>query len=246
MSPTSRRVTLAVIFLLIAVACARLGLWQVSRLKERRAANAAALAARALPPVPLGGARFPDSTLVERRVVAEGRYDHGHEVVLRGEAYQGVPGVHVVTPLMLAGSDTAVLVNRGFVPAPDAATALLVDSLREPGKVRVEGIALPVPSDGSGGKPIVRAGHTTWGRLDLAALRDSLPYPVLGIYVRQTPDGAALPSSRPTSLSARFPRHLDPPPLDDGPHLSYAIQWFGFAVLACAFAGVVVLRGGGQ
>jgi cytochrome oxidase assembly protein ShyY1 len=41
-----------------------------------------------------------------------------------------------------------------------------------------------------------------------------------------------------------FPRRLEPPPVDEGPHLSYAIQWFLFAGLAAAFAVLVVGRTG--
>jgi cytochrome oxidase assembly protein ShyY1 len=39
-----------------------------------------------------------------------------------------------------------------------------------------------------------------------------------------------------------FPRRLDPLPIDEGPHLSYAVQWFLFAGLAIAFAFLVVGR----
>ena len=42
----------------------------------------------------------------------------------------------------------------------------------------------------------------------------------------------------------RFPRRLDPPPFDDGPHLSYAIQWFAFAIIAIVFGGIFVRQGG--
>ena len=62
----------------------------------------------------------------------------------------------------------AVLVDRGFLPAPDAVTAN-AQGLEEPGEVTVRGIALPVPS--GGGKPIEHGGRTTWRRLDLPALR---------------------------------------------------------------------------
>src|SRR5688500_18468087 len=112
--------SLAVIFVVVAAVCARLGLWQLDRLRERRAANAAASAKRTLPPVILGATESADSTLIDRRVVAAGRYDHTHDLVLRGQVYQGVPGVHIVTPLRVEGMETVVLVNRGFVPTPDA------------------------------------------------------------------------------------------------------------------------------
>ena len=225
MSPRAR--TLLVAFLLVtAGVCARLGVWQRDRLHRRRAANQLALAARSAPPLTLPAGSTP---LADRRVVASGRYDRTHEVVLRNQSWNGSPVVYVVTPLRLGGSDTAVLVNRGFVSAPDAMTASL-DSLDEPGDVRVTGIAQSMDSRDGGG-PIVHGGRTTWRRLDVPALRRRLPYVLLGAVIRQAPD-SALP---------RTPNRLEAPPLDDGPHLSYMLQWFGFAATALVMA-VVVLR----
>jgi surfeit locus 1 family protein len=215
-------------FVAAAVICARLGLWQVQRLRERRAVNAAALAERSKPPVTIEKGDAAGAGLVDRRVVASGRYDDEHAVILRGRVYQGVPGVEIVSPLLLDNGQSAVLVNRGFVPAPDAFT-VEPDLLRERGTVRVEGIALPIRS--GGGAPLQRGRETTWARLDLEALRARIPYAVSPVYIRQLPD-SALP---------RFPRRLDPLSLDDGPHLSYAIQWFSFSVMALVF-GVVIGR----
>jgi surfeit locus 1 family protein len=228
MSPLARRLTFLAL-LLVAAVFVRLGFWQLSRLQERRAANRAAVAARAEPPRRLGtGADWTAEELNERWVEASGKFDHEHEVVIRGQAFQGTPGVWVVTPLMLAAGDSAVLVLRGFVPAADAVRAD-VDSLREPGTVRVRGLATSIPS--GGGHPLAHAGRTTWARLDLTALREWLPYPVLAVLVRQAPD-SALP---------RSPRRLEPPDLSEGPHLSYAVQWFAFAAMTVGF-GVLIVR----
>jgi surfeit locus 1 family protein len=215
-------------FGLVAVVCARLGVWQLTRLRERRSANSAALAERSKPPVDLQRLQAPDTSLVSRRVWASGRYDSDHDIVLRGRVYQGVPGVEIVSPLLIEEGRPAILVNRGFVPAPDAVT-VSTDSLREAGQVRVEGIALPIRS--GRGAPVRHANEITWAELDLEQLRRRLPYPISPIYIRQSPD-SSLP---------RFPRRLDPPPLDDGPHLSYAIQWFAFAVMTVVF-GIVLAR----
>ncbi len=216
--------------MLVAAVCVRLGFWQVERLSERRALKQAALAAHAEPALDLGaGAARTAEQLSDRWVEVRGAYDRQHEIVLRGEAFQGAPGVLLVTPLRLAGSDTAVLVLRGFVPAPDAVRAN-TDSLVEPGTVHVLGLATPIPS--GAGQPVEHAGRTTWARLDLDALRERLPYPLLPVVVRQTPD-PSLP---------RSPRRLPPPELSDGPHLNYAIQWFLFAGMAAAFAVLVVGR----
>jgi surfeit locus 1 family protein len=230
-SSRSRWVGVAVLLLVSAV-CARLGVWQLSRLHQRRAVNATILRARTEPPISLDAPGARDSaSLAYRRVSATGRYDRGRELVLRGQAYMGTPGIYVVTPLRLRDSDTALLVLRGFVPAADAVRADL-KALDESGELSVTGLAEPIGS--GGGQPLVVEGSSTWARLDLRALRGALPYPVLPVALRQLPD-SALP---------RYPRRLDAPEVDDGPHLNYAVQWFLFSVMGVAFALVVVARGG--
>jgi surfeit locus 1 family protein len=232
MSPTARRL-LIVVMLLVAAGFARLGVWQLDRLHQRRAANAATMAGRRAPAVTLTAATQHPESLGQRRVVARGHYDQGRDVVLRGNVLEGTPGVLIVTPLLLGDRGPAVLVERGFVPSPDAVTVDL-EGLQEPGELVVRGVALPVPS--AGGAPIEHGGRTTWRRLDLTALRERLPYDVLPVYIQQSPD-SALPS---------FPRRLSPAPIDEGPHLSYAIQWFLFAGMVLGFAVLVVGRGAGS
>jgi surfeit locus 1 family protein len=203
----------------------------VGRLRERRAANAVALRARSERPLTLSLDRRPDSTMLGRRVIAEGSYDHTHDVVLRGREYDGVPGVEVVSPLVMGDGKTAVLVDRGFLPAPDA-VRVAADSFQEPGLRTVAGFLLPIPS--GRGAPLQHEGRTTWGRLDLAALRATLPYQVYPYSILQLPD----------STLPRFPRRRPPPALDDGPHLSYAIQWFSFTLIALVFAGIMARPAG--
>ena len=216
-------------FVVFALVCLRLGFWQLARLKERRATNSAALAARAAPRVGLDRSTAMNPDLDGRQVRAVGHYDHTHDVVLRGKVYNGSPGVEIVTPLVLDDGRTAVLVNRGFMPTPDAVT-VQTDSVRELGKVWVEGTAMAVSS--GGGRPLGGELRTTWARLDRDALGAGLPYQLAPVYIRQSPD-SALP---------RFPRRLKPVPIDDGPHLNYAIQWFAFAGMAAVFGIVIWLQ----
>ena len=164
--------------------------------------------------------------MLGRSVTAEGRYDNAHDVVLRGREYDGVPGVEIVSPLVLGNGKSAVLVDRGFLPSPDA-VRVDADSFREPGTQRVAGFLLPIPS--GSGAPMQHEGRTTWSRLDLVALRTALPYQIYPYFILQLPD----------STLPRFPRRRPPPALDDGPHLSYAIQWFSFALIALVFAGIM-------
>lgn len=216
---------------LAALVFVRLGIWQVARLHERRARNATAREARELPPVSLdatlaaGGGT--GGALDNRRVSVNGRYDHAAEVVLRGQTEGGVPGVRLVSPLRPLAGDTAILVQRGFVPSPDARTVSLA-GLEEPGVVWVRGLAFALDTT-QRGQPLEEGGRLTWRRVDLPALRQRLPYPVASYLILQEPDSA---------LGAS-PRRDEPPLLDDGPHLTYAIQWFAFATIALVVGTIV-------
>ena len=209
----------------VGAICIRLGVWQLDRLSARKAANAIALAQRSLPAT---DASDVTGSGANRRVVATGRFDFGREFVLRGRARDGVPGVEVVTPLLEAGHDTAVLVLRGYVPSADA-ISYDAELHREPDSIRVSGIAWPIPVDSSGASPSMRQGAETWRRLDLGSVRRRLPYPVAPFYI--IADSPATASPAPLRSAA--------PPLDDGPHLNYAIQWFAFATIAFGGAGAV-------
>jgi len=226
MSSRGRLLTLFILLVVTAV-CVRLGFWQLARLEERRADRAVAEAARELPEFTIVDGR--ETGLGGRHVVATGIYDRDHELILRGQAYREAPGVFVVTPLRLSGSDAAVLVLRGFVPAPDAVTAEVAD-LDEPGVQTVRGVAQILTEREDDGALLERTQGATWRGLDRSALAERLPYPLAEVYVIQSPD-SALP---------RSPRRVSPPPLDDGPHLSYAIQWFAFATIAVV-GGTVLL-----
>ena len=210
---------------IVGAVCLRLGVWQLERLDARRAASAIALAQRSLPAV---DARSLHDSAGNRRAYATGRYDFDREIVLRGRGRDGVPGVEVVTPLRLTGSDTAVLVLRGYVPSADA-ISYDVSIHREPEVSTVAGIAMAVPIDSAGAAPAERGGTVTWRRLDLGTLRSRLPYPLAPVYIIFDSPATASPA----------PRRRRPPALDDGPHLNYAIQWFAFATIA--FGGAAAL-----
>ncbi|MGB9634355.1 MAG: SURF1 family cytochrome oxidase biogenesis protein, partial [Chloroflexaceae bacterium] len=71
---------------------------------------------------------------------------------------------------------------------------------------------------------------TAWVRVDVARLQNQVAAPLLPLYVEQLPSGD----------SAALPRPRDPRQLDEGPHLSYAIQWFAFAaILAVVYAALL-------
>jgi len=223
----------------LSVACIGLGVWQLRRLAGRRAANSAILAGRAQPPLVIadGSGSGP---LGNRRARVTGELDQQREFVIRDRVVRGVPAVVILTPLRIPGRDTALLVNRGYVPAPDA-----VDphnrGWSELGVVQFEGDLLPVPDQGDG-QPLTHEGRETWKRLDLTAMRARLPYPLAPLYLIAQADSAA--GVEHTVRGRSYPFRAEPPPLSEGPHLMYAVQWFGIAGAVFAFGIIFVLRGG--
>lgn len=219
----------AIIALAMAALFARLGMWQVHRLHERRALNAELVSRMSLPPTTVADLPADTALAAYRLVKVTGRYDYDHQIILTARAREGAPGVYIVTPLIPDSRGTAVLVNRGFVYSPDAAT-ISIPTWNEPEHATVEGFVRPVPvrepSD-----PRAQDNPMAWRELDSARIAETIPYPVARMYVvNLTPGERSL--GAPTRLSA--------PSLDEGPHKSYAIQWFSFAAIALYGVGYLV------
>src|SRR5690606_30480348 len=147
LSITRAGVAGTVLALAVALVCARLGIWQLDRLEQRRQLNAVMEERLAGATIALADVPRDTTGLLYRTVESEGRYDVARSIVLRGRAHEGMPGVHVLTPLRLPDG-SAVLVNRGWVPSADAATVDL-DALPPPASGRVTGLALPFHTDGA-------------------------------------------------------------------------------------------------
>jgi len=204
-----------------ALLCARLGTWQLSRLEERRSLNRTIETRLGLPPLqfdslPAGSA----DALTYRKVTLAGRADYAREVVVVGRSMGGVPGVHVVTPVITEGG--AVLVERLWVRSPDAATVDLATT-RGDSFLSIEGVFMPpgLPRPTSqDGWPILVAS------INAEILTDRFPYPLYSLSVRGT--------------SGQVPVPL--PDLTEGSHRSYAVQWFAFAAIALVGSGILVFR----
>lgn len=206
-----------------AAVCVRLGFWQLSRLHEKQALNAALRESLSAPPLVVTDEPPAADQARHRPLAVTGRFDEAHQFLLSGRAHEGAPGVEVVTPLRLEGARTALLVNRGWLPSPDAATAR-PDQHPEPGVHTVRGIVEDL-RHGAGGlapRPIaapVALWSVRWLDRDSVAAR--LPYPIADYVLRQSP-GPGVPD---------LPRRSAPRPYNEILHISYAIQWFLFATI---------------
>lgn len=245
MNIRTRDVVFAVVVLVAVAAFSSLGVWQLGRHQERDAADAEKRTRRDLPRLELTAAVVsrPADSLDWRRARAAGRFDYTSEAVLRSRTYNGIPGVYVVTPLVLE-SGARLPVLRGWLPAADGFDAPLVAG--RPGSeardrtVTVRGL-LVVPAEGElpdiGSLAAERRSHPVVGSLNGTALERLFPDAVPGLYLHAS---AGTSTGEPTERSRELalPRPLDPPTLEGGPHLTYAVQWFSFAAITLVGGGI--------
>ena len=222
---------------IVAAVCVRLGVWQVSRLGERQAHNALLLGRMA-------GARIAAESLPAdtgeghyRLASAHGRADYAREVAWAPRMRQGSPGVNVFTPLRRPGTDTVLLVNRGWAYSPDAKSVTLA-RWRERDTLAVSGYVETFTQDCGSSAPALPAicGDSVTRvlrKLDRRTAERLIGAPVAPYIVMQTSDSALRADSVPARVEA--------PVLDEGPHRSYALQWFGFAIVSLV-GGVALAR----
>ena len=225
----SRRVAAVLaVAVVVAATCVGLGLWQLRRLDERRALNAEILDHRSAGPITIEGASGSAVAEPYRPARAQGTYDVEHEVLVYGRSLDGEAGNHVVTPLLLPRGG-AVLVVRGWVPF--AMQSAPVRGAGPPaGEVSVSGSLVP----DEGGGSVVPDADGIVRLLDVRGIASSLPYEVFPLPLQLAEQAPSQPGSLPIPVPL--------PELSEGPHLSYAIQWFSFAVVALVGGAILVRR----
>ena len=217
--------TLALLPLMIG-----LGLWQLDRAAQKQRLQAEYDRRQQEPAVQLLSVLEHPEALRFRRVVARGRYEPQHQILIDNRVHQGQAGYHVLTPLRLGEGPVRVLVNRGWVPlGQDRAVLPVLETPR--GMVEVTGLAAVPHTQGfrlGGAKPSGEGWQTVWQYIDLDVYRSSVAFPVQPVVVLLDPEN---PHAGYVRQWAR---------LDAGiaTHQGYAFQWFS---LAAALAGIYIL-----
>jgi surfeit locus 1 family protein len=231
------------LLLLVVAGCIRLGFWQLSRHEQRQTRNSEIAARLDLAPLPPAALLGDTAGLFYRTVAASGTLDSDRSIVLPGRSHRGVPGVYLLTPLRLADNSGVVMVNRGWVPSPDAATIDMADfAVHEP--VSLTGLVLPFPgADQSLAQRRGRGGadagfRRVWYSIDEQVLRAQFPYDMLPVMLQALAEPGAEAVAR-----GGYPARLEPPPLDSGSHFGYALQWFSFALIGLIGWVALMLRG---
>lgn len=215
-----------VLLLVTVFAFVNLGLWQLRRLDERRQHNALVEERTATAPLSLqslvGDSGDVPQDLEYRRVTVDGRY--GDEQLLTApRSVDGRPVQQVLTVLQRDGLP-AVLIDRGMIPFNR-------DTVRAPtppgGRVQVRGV-IRAPELGDIGQA------TQVAHIIPRQIADRLGVGLEDAYVQ-------LRSQAP-ALAAGAPQPTPLPELTEGNHLSYAMQWFSFALIALIGYPLLVRR----
>jgi cytochrome oxidase assembly protein ShyY1 len=195
----------------------RCGIWQIDRLHEKQARNRLIAERSDGPAVDLDIVAVDQARY--QRVRATGRFDDADQVRIRNRAFDGTNGQHLVTPFV-RDDGSVVLVLRGWIGSNDTPPP------SPTGTLTIEGLLLQTQTRRFGPKDPPDGRLAVLNRLDVARIAEQLPgrrvYP---LYLQLT---------KPAPPKNTEPNIVEAPARDEGPHRSYAIQWF-------LFTGVVLV-----
>jgi surfeit locus 1 family protein len=225
--------------LCLVVAMISAGFWQLRRLDEKQARNERIESRTSQPVVPVEDLMTVGDTdavadVEYRRVEAVGTYLLDEQVLVRSRSYEGAPGSWVVAPLQL-DDGTVVAVNRGWISNSGQLTEVPDAYDRPTGAVTVVGMVRRPETKGRIGATDPAEGELAdLARLDVARLDQQVDGDLLPGYVQLESQDPALTAEDPTPV----PRE----PLDEGPHLNYAVQWFIFTTVAIVGYPLILRR----
>jgi cytochrome oxidase assembly protein ShyY1 len=238
---TPRWLGLALLMAVAATVMVGLGLWQLDRYHHRTEINTriddatnrppSALHDVLAPPTGDGVGAAPAPEAAWSVVSVTGRYDEQHEILARLRTNGGTMGFEIITPLVLPDG-TAILVDRGWLPAPEGAATVAPSVPAAPsGEVVVVGRVHAPESRATAPEPF--DGRYAVRRVDPAMMSESIPYPLYGAYL-------TLQSQTPPADPAFV---LIPPDHQNAAmNAGYVVQWWAFALLTLFGFGYLAYR----
>ncbi len=218
------------VVLLALVVLIRLGVWQLDRLEQRRHFNARIFEQVDAPKLELTSDNLSTELydMEYRDISVQGTYLFEDQIALRNQYTNNQVGVHLITPLVIPGSENiAIMVDRGWIPQEhadrenwykydEAAEVIIFGKIRRSQTIPQLNM-LPDPT-----LTPEQTGLDTWSQVNLERISQQVPFELLDVFVQQSP-AEGIPD-----LPTRSVAELE---LDEGPHMGYALQWFSFALI---------------
>jgi surfeit locus 1 family protein len=193
------------------------GSWQLGKAYEKEVLKVAYDQAAMAAPLRLSGEPLPVEALNLKRIEARGNFVAGAMVLLDNKTRGGVTGYEVVMPLRITGSNTQVLVNRGWIAAGRDRAQL--PEIRTPESlVDVVGMAR-IPGRFFELAPIDESA-TVWQNLTIERFVRARKIDVLPVLVEQG-----------NEIDDGLQRSTRTPEFGIGKHYGYAVQWFALCTL---------------
>lgn len=220
--PVRRRHLRPLLVILLTLTClgmARLQHWRAETRGEQFEREQAAFVSM---PVSLSARQHAREKLLDRTATARGRWLPEKTLLLDNKVYRSRPGYHVLTPLQLSGSDTVVLVNRGWIVAPRLRSD--VPSVSSPtGEIEITGVTRSFEVSVFELQKTQPQG-VVWQHMREADYRQLSGLNVLPVILLQTGangDGLIRDWGRPDNPATK--------------HYGYAAIWLAFACMATAY-----------
>jgi len=227
-TPWKRWLALLLFVTVLVTAFVNLGEWQLRRLDERRDKNATVVAHESGPVLPYEQVFTREIGDADQwqRVRVSGTFDPSRQLVVRYRSNDGQTGWEAVAPLT-ASDGRVVLVDRGFKQRQPGTDFPAAESAPPAGRVTITGY---VRRNEQGADNATTPSEGSVRLINSDAIGRALGVSLVNGYI-------AAVTTEPADPGGFTPLAL--PPLDEGPHLSYALQWFTFSLIA--LVGLVVL-----
>lgn len=206
-----------------------LGLWQLDRAEEKKQIRDQFLERVRLPAVPIGAKLLDADSMAFRNATATGRYIEDFQIFLDNKVHNGQAGYHVLTPVLLSGTSTMLLVNRGWIPwGADRQRLPEIETPDE--QISITGQLIKPAQHVVSLENDAQIGdfHPLWQNLDVERYSRLTGYPVQRLVLRLAPG-----ETEGGGFVRQWPRYQDSWVQR---HQGYALQWFVLTiVLVCIF-----------
>lgn len=216
--------------LAVIVLFVNLGLWQLSRHNDRQSATELITDRTEEAPLVISGRGDLDADAAElafRRATVTASFVDADFVRVVNRSQGGVAGEYVVA-IVEFDDGSKLAVNRGFVPVNADVELTTVPT----GSTQISGWLQESVLKGRFGVDDSGQGSRI-PRFNTDDVAERLGEQVPSVWLQLDGDDGGL---------ATFPDPVPLPPVDSGPHLSYAAQWFIFATLGLLFYGALLWR----
>lgn len=197
-----------------------LGLWQLDRADYKSNLQSMIESKQDAPAIPLNSISKNEDDWLYQPVFTHGQFDNQHQFLLDNQVNNMVAGYNVFTPLMLT-QDTAILVNRGWLPIGDNRNTLPVIST-DSKQITINGLTVKSPSKG-----LVLADNvnnyskspTVLQYIDINEIKQQLNYKLMPMVLLM--NQATQTTFKPVTIKINMRSEK---------HTGYAFQWFGLSL----------------